>query len=158
MAEDEVIMKVESKIGSLHTKPVYELFRKAGASFLVLSILSSGVPLYFLNLDIKKWPRGRNCNNKSALAQSQFVSQTLLDWEKQGFVKRIPLQEAKVVLPLSVADRWSHSKQVLKYRLVLDCSPLTPHLSYGKIKLPDLTYLRNQIRHRDYIGLIDISE
>ena len=157
MSSDEVVMKVKSRIGNLHTKETYELYRKAGASFLVLSILANGVPLYFLDLNIPKFPRGKE-NNKTALAQSSFVSETLLEWENKGFVKRVPLSEAKVILPLSVADRWSHSRQVLKYRLVLDCSPLTSRLSYGKIKLPDLTFLRNQIRKGDFIGLIDISE
>lgn len=153
-----MVIKVQSLIGNLHSREVYEKFKMAGASFLVLSILANGVPLYFLDLDIRKYPRGKNCNNKSALAQQEFVSDTLKEWQSKGFVKQIPLQEAKVVLPLSVAHRWSHSKGKLKYRLVLDCSPLTKKLSYGRIKLPDLNYLRNQIKKNDFIGLIDISK
>ena len=157
MASDDVVIKVESKIGSLHTRAVYERFRMAGASFLVLSILANGVPLYFLDLQIKKYPRGRDCNNQSALSQSQFVSTTLREWEKQGYIKRTSVKNAKVILPLSVAHRWSHSKGQLKHRLVLDCSPLAGKLSYGRIKLPDLNFLRHQLQQGDYIGLIDIS-
>lgn len=157
MSDDEIVIKVDSKIGNLHSKEVYNLYKMAGASFLVLNILASGVPLYFLDLKIRKFPRGKDCNNKSALTQKEFVSETLKEWEQAGFVKEVRLEEAKVILPLSVAHRWSHSKKKLKYRLVLDCSPLTDKLSYGRIKLPDLNYLRNQIRKNDYLGLIDIT-
>ena len=86
---------------------------------MVLNIVTSGVPLFFLNLDMKKYPRGKNCNNQSALAQREFVSETLRDWEGRGYVKRTTLAQAKIILPLSVADRWSHTKKKLKYRLVL---------------------------------------
>lgn len=173
MAQDEVKFKVSSKIGALHTKEVYDRFKSAGASSLVLSILTDGVPLYFLNMRLKKYPRGRDCNNQSAKAQSDFVSETLKDWEARGYVKRVPLDKARTVLPLSVAHRWSHTKKKLKYRLVLvsvnqiirvvfhyyrqDCSPLTKNMAYGKIKLPDLNYLRHQIQQGDLIGLIDIT-
>ena len=67
------------------------------------------------------------------------------------------MKDAKVILPLSVAHRWSHSKGQLKHRLVLDCSPLAGKLSYGRIKLPDLNFLRHQLQQGDFIGLIDIS-
>lgn len=156
LMDDDVQIEVKSYIGNLHSREVYQRYKMAGASFLVLSIIASGVPLYLLDTQIKKFPRGRN-NNQSALAQSDFVDTTLLDWERQGFIKQIPLSEAKAVLPLSVAHRWSHSKKTLKHRLVLDCSPLSGKLSYGRIKLPDLNYLRHQIQKDDFIGLIDIS-
>ena len=156
MSKDEAVIKVRSRIGTLHTEEVFQRFKRAGASLLVLSIIANGVPLFFLDLNIPKFPRGK-VNNKSALSQQSFVNETLHDWEKQDFIRRIPIEEARVVLPLSVAHRWSHSKKKLKYRLVLDCSPLSEKLSYGRIKLPDLTYLRNQLQRDDYIGLIDIS-
>ena len=157
MAQEEAEIKVRSRIGNFHSKEVFRKFQQAGASLLVLGIITNGVPLYFLDLQISKWPRGRDCNNKSALAQEDFVCQTLKEWEARDYIRRIPLSKAKVVLPLSVAHRWSHRKKVLKHRLVLDCSPLSSKMSYGRIKLPDLTYLRQHIRHKDFIGLIDIT-
>ncbi len=39
--------------------------------------------------------------------------------------------------------------------VVLDCSPLTQNLAYGNIKLPDLNYLRHQIRQHDFLSLIE---
>ena len=155
--EDQSLIKVKSRIGTLHTEEVYRKFKEAGASPMVLKILAEGVPLYFLNLAIRKYPRGRDCNNQSALAQQEFVSETLREWEQKDYVRRIPLSEARVILPVSVANRWSHTKRKLKYRLVLDCSPLTKNLSYGKIKLPDLNYLRHQIMKGDMLSLIDIT-
>ena len=109
--------KVKSYIGSLHTPEVYERYKAAGASRLVLSIITGGVPLFFLDLDIPKFPRGQRGNNNSAESQFQFVSDTIREWESQGFLARTTEEKAKVVLPLSVADRWSHEKEVLKYRL-----------------------------------------
>lgn len=109
--------RVRSRIGSLHTDEVYRKFEAAGANFLILSILYSGVPLFFHSLDIPKFPRGRDCNNRSANAQSAFVSATLADWEAKNFIERVDEKTAKCVLPLSVADRWSHTRDTLKYRL-----------------------------------------
>lgn len=155
--EEQPLIKVQSRIGSLHTVEVYKKFKEAGASPLVLNILANGVPLYFFDLKIRKYPRGKQCNNQSALAQQEFVSKTLQEWEQKDYVRRIPLEEARVILPVSVADRWSHTKKKLKYRLVLDCSPLTRNMAYGKIKLPDLNYLRHQIKKGDLLSLIDIT-
>ena len=158
MQQEEVEIKVPSLIGNFHSKEVFQKFKQAGASLLVLGIITNGVPLYLLDLDLPKWPRGQNCNNKSAHAQADFVDSTLKEWESKGFIRRFSRAKAKVILPLSVANRWSHRKKMLKYRLVLDCSPLSSKMAYGRIKLPDLNYLRQQLRHNDFIGLIDISK
>ena len=156
MEEKNPTVKVRSRIGSLHSERVYAKYKESGACEVVLGIISRGVPSFFLTTDIPKFPRGGK-NNDSAKKQPEFVNETLKDWEDRGFIERIPRDKAKVILPLSVAHRWSHKKKVVKYRLVLDCSPFGDKLSYGRIKLPDLTYLRNQIRKGDYIGLIDIT-
>ena len=108
---------VRSRIGTLHSEEVIQRYRDAGADLLVLMFLTSGVPLFLKDLNVRRFPRGRNPNNNSSKAQPAFVTTTLLDWENQGFIERVPLSEVKCLLPLTVADRWSHSKDTLKYRL-----------------------------------------
>ena len=110
-------VSVSSRIGTLHTKEVVAKYKAAGADMLVMMFLTTGVPLFLKDLNVKKFPRGRSPNNNSAKSQSSFVTSTLVDWENQGFIERVPLSEVKCLLPLSVADRWSHSKDTLKYRL-----------------------------------------
>ena len=110
-------IKVASRIGSLHTQEVYDRYKQAGASPLVLSIIANGVPLLFLDLKIPKYPRGQAGNNASAESQEAFVAETLPERERRNFIERTTEEKAKVVLPLSVADRWSHQKEKLKYRL-----------------------------------------
>lgn len=110
-------VSVSSRIGSLHSEEVINRYRDAGADFLVMMFLTSGVPLFLKSQNVRRFPRGRNPNNNSAKAQPEFVSSTLKEWEAKGFIKRVPVSEVKCLLPLSVADRWSHSKDKLKYRL-----------------------------------------
>ena len=110
-------VSVTSRIGTLHTEEVIKRYRDAGADLLVLMFLTSGVPLFLKDLRIKRFPRGRRPNNNTAKSQPTFVAATLSDWEGQGFIERVPLSEVKCLLPLTVAERWSHSKDKLKFRL-----------------------------------------
>ena len=110
-------VSVSSRIGTLHTQEVVEKYKAAGADMLVMMFLTTGVPLFLKDLNVRKFPRGRYPNNNSAKSQSSFVSSTLVDWEARDFIERVPLSEVKCLLPLSVAERWSHSKDTLKYRL-----------------------------------------
>ena len=110
-------VSVTSRIGTLHTEEVIKRYRDAGADLLVLMFLTSGVPLFLKDLRVRRFPRGRRPNNNTAKSQPGFVATTLLDWESQGFIERVPLSEVKCLLPLTVAERWSHSKDKLKYRL-----------------------------------------
>ena len=110
-------VSVSSRIGTLHTREVIDKYKAAGADMLVMMFLTTGVPLFLKDLNVRRFPRGRFPNNNSAKSQSSFVSSTLVDWESRGFIERVPLSEVKCLLPLSVADRWSHSKDTLKYRL-----------------------------------------
>ena len=147
---------VSSPIGTLHSDEVIKKFKDAGADDYVMHTLCFGVPLHFLTLDLPKFPR-HGVNNNSAIRNSAFMSETIRSWESRGYIKRIDVAQARCVLPLSAAMRFSHSKQKLKYRLVLDCSPLTDFMSYGGIKLPDLNFLRNQITKDSWIGILDLE-
>ena len=111
------LASVVSRIGTLHSDSVIETYKEAGANDLVMLILTTGVPLFLRTLKMRKYPRGHMPNNKSSLSNRAFVSSTLKDWEMKGYIQRIPFNQAKVILPLSVAHRWSHSKQKIKYRL-----------------------------------------
>ena len=102
-----------SAIGHLHDPEVIARYEQAGANDLVMSILKDGVPSHFLHTNIPKFTRD---NNKSALDQKAFVTQTLFEWESRGYIKRIEESQAKVILPLTVANRWSHSKNVLNQK------------------------------------------
>ena len=127
---------VTSRIGTLHTEEVITKYREAGADLLVMMFLTTGVPLFLKDLNVKRFPRGRFPNNNSAISQSGFVSSTLADWENQGFIERVPFSEVRCLLPLSVAERWSHSKDTLKYRLGVCLSNfwLSVHLLFCNFK------------------------
>ena len=109
---------VSAPIGSLHTPEVIKRYKEAGADDFVMHILCYGVPLHFLTLDLPKFPRHRT-NNNSAVTNAEFISATLRDWERIGYIKRTSIEKARCVLPLSAAHRFSHSKQKLKYRVGL---------------------------------------
>ena len=123
-------VSVTSRIGTLHTEEVIKRYRDAGADLLVLMFLTSGVPLFLKDLRIKRFPRGRRPNNNTAKSQPTFVAATLSDWEGQGFIERVPLSEVKCLLPLTVAERWSHSKDKLKFRLGVFFTHLLSPLFY----------------------------
>ena len=116
------LASVVSRIGTLHSDHVIQRYKEASANDLVLLILTAGVPLFLRTLKMRKYPRGHMPNNKSALSNRDFVSSTLREWESKGYIQRIPFNQAKVILPLSVAHRWSHSKQKIKYRLGNCCN------------------------------------
>ena len=69
MEERKPMVKVKSRIGSIHSEEVYAKYKENGACEVVLGIISRGVPSFFLTTDIPKFPRGGNNNDSATFVQ-----------------------------------------------------------------------------------------
>ena len=131
-------------------------FRKHGASDYVLDLLENGVTLDWKpGTDFKKISVTKN--NKSAYEHSSFTERRLKEWIAEGSCQIVPKEECAVISPLSVATRYDHKQQKPKLRLCYDGSRMKRHLSFRRIKLPDLEFAKQFIRQNDRIALVDFT-
>lgn len=114
----------------------YEFWRKIGAFEDILRLIKTGYNIPFA----VNPPRIYLKNNKSALQNFSFVTESIGDLVKSGCVIQVPFRSF-VVSPLSVAENRE------KKRLILDLSMLNGFLKKEKIKFEDhklaLQYFEN---------------
>lgn len=114
----------------------YEFWRKIGAFEDILRLIKTGYNIPFA----VNPPRIYLKNNKSALQNFSFVTESIGDLVKSGCVIQVPFRPF-VVSPLSVAENRE------KKRLILDLSMLNGFLKKEKIKFEDhklaLQYFEN---------------
>jgi hypothetical protein len=101
-------------------------WEKIGASSFVLDTMKNGYVIPFIEPPIQMCFK----NNRSALGNEEFVSQTIFDLIKSGCVVQVPFQPF-VVNPLSVATHKSGKKRLL------DLSTLNRYVKRDKIKFED---------------------
>lgn len=104
----------------------YEFLRKIGAFEDILKLIKTGYNIPFA----VNPPRIYLKNNKSALQNFSFVTESIGDLVKSGCVVQVPFRPF-VVSPLSVAENRE------KKRLILDLSMLNGFLKKEKIKFED---------------------
>ena len=145
----------KSLIGNLHSDENYKRFEELGASPYVLDILKHGLHIDFMNKgDIYKCSRD---NNMSVQTNMDKVIPIVNKWIDKGFVKAVPPSFAKVILPLSLAERLDHETDLYKERVCLDASELNEHIELPKTKLSDLEYITPKLKQFRRLGVIDIS-
>ena len=110
--------------GSLARNVAY--WEKIGASSFVFDTIKNGYVIPFIEPPIQMCFK----NNRSALGNDVFVSQTISDLIKSGCVVKVPFQPF-VVNPLSVATHKSGKKRLL------DLSTLNRYVKRDKIKFED---------------------
>ena len=113
---------IRSRVGNLHSPEVIKKFQEITNDEVCLDILKNGLSMKFSNYNQVKMAGRRN--NKSAREGEQHIRPILKDWLQRGFIRECPRDALDCVLPLSLADRYIHSKKLIKYRY------LTFHLTF----------------------------
>ena len=125
---------------SIHSSEAIEFMRKSGASNLVLNILEKGY-----RLPLTETPKNYfEENNESAKQNIEVLRSKVIEWEKEGHVKRVPTRPP-VCSPMSVASKVDLATGKLKLRPCLDASRyLNGIMSVEKVKLEDLSSSQKQ--------------
>ena len=147
---------VKSILGSLHDPEVIRLYKTLGATPEVIDILTFGVPITWTkDADFKQMSAS---NNKSALRNHQFVSETLTEWIKIGALVPVPRSKAKIVSPISVSTKWDHARRAIKKRVCFDGSRMKEAMCYHPVKLPDVRFLSSYCEPHDEIATVDMTK
>jgi len=111
-----------------------------------------------LRLDFVSEPASyREQNNKSAMADLEFVRAKVQEWEAGGFVQR-RTGPAKCCSPLSVAYKYDADKAVMKQRVVLDLSRhVNKYLNVKSVKLDDLAVSEEMLETGDFMASFDLK-
>ena len=107
-----------SRVGKLHDPITISRFAAITKDSVCLSILREGLKMEFV--DYRKVKLAGRKNNKSARDGEVEVRKILTDWLQKEYIQECSREDLDCVLPLSLADRFIHSKQIVKFRLCLD--------------------------------------
>ena len=124
-----------------------DFWEKIGANSFVIDTIKNGYVIPFID------PPGKMKldNNKSALNNEQFVTDTVSELLSTGCVIEIPFQP-HIVNPLSVATQKSGKK-----RLILDLSILNKSIKKEKIKFEDWKIAIQYFQKECYMYKFDLS-
>ena len=119
-------------------------WEEMGASDYILDTIRSGYKLPLLDTPEPRFFK----NNKSAIKNSAFVSQAILELLESGRVVKV-VSPPKVVNPLSVSENGE------KKRLILDLRYVNKHLWKKHVKFEDFRTFENFIKKGSYMFHFD---
>ena len=106
-------------VNSIHCRSAIKFYREELlCNDSVLSLLNFGYFPY-LNVNINEIDSFEIRNNQSALRNSSFVIEQILDWKKLGYIEELDTKPW-AINPLSVAQKYNLVDRSVKRRLCLD--------------------------------------
>ena len=124
-----------------------KFWEEIGANEYILSVIKNGYKIPFVNTP----PSSKIKNNKSAMDNSDFVTEAISELIKTKSVIRVNYQP-KVVNPLTVAINEKGKK-----RLVLDLRHVNPHVAKEKIKFDDWKVAQMYINNNSFMFGFDLK-
>ena len=106
----------KSKVGRLHEPEVIKLFESITDDEVCLSILREGLGMDFA--DYTKVKGAGRKNNRSSERNPTEVRKIIKDWLIKEYIEECKQEELDCILPLTLAERWLHAKQMIKYRYI----------------------------------------
>jgi len=124
-----------------------QFWRNIGTTNFILDIIENGykIPLYSTP------PRSINRNNKSALAEAEFVKEAIQDLLDRSLIAKC-LEPPYVVNPLTVSVQSSGKK-----RLILDLRVVNKHIWKQSVKYEDLKIALSYLQRGFYMFKFDLT-
>ena len=146
-----------SVLGNIHSKTVYERLERLGGHEELVEWLKFGVKFKIREdcADFTKLEEGTN--NRSLQENLEKAQEIILNWEKEGYVKRCSKEDLDVINPLSMKFKYYNVAGKTKPRLCLDCNKVSKLLEYPSLKLPEALHMKEYLKKEDWMFSTDYT-